>query len=145
MKLTDIKELKLFCESLHSNPDWKEVLDFVKRGDDDFEVNNVRFINANHIQEALEDYIASDTYTLGCFNASAIADATGWPIELIKAAQIGDQYEAIGDAMTGEHIAALAHIYSSTDGYGHAFNSYDFSEEELHINDEIYHVFDNRG
>lgn len=144
MKLTDIKELKLFCESLHSNPSWREVLENVQRGENDFEIDNVRFIETDHIQEALEDYLASDTYTLGCFTAWSISEATGWPVELIEAAQKGEQYEAIGNAMTGEHIAQLASIYASSDGYGHAFNGYDFSEEELHINECIYHVFDNR-
>lgn len=144
MKLTDIKELKLFCESLHSNPDWKEVLENVKRGEKDFWVDEVHFIETDHIQEALEDYLASDTYTLGCFTAWAISEATGWPEALIKAAQDGDQFQAIGEAMEGEHIAALASIYARDDGYGHAFNSYDSSEEELHINNCIYHVFDNR-
>ncbi len=144
MKLSEIKKLKLFCESLHSNPDYKEVLENITKGEDDFWVDEVRFINTNSIQEVLEDYLASDEYTLGCFTSYAIAEATGWPQVLIEAAQKGEAFEEIGKAMRAEHIAELARIYASQDGYGHAFNAYDFSEEELKINDELYHVFDNR-
>ena len=144
MNYTQIKQLKSFCESLHSQPDWKQVLKESHMGTDDFEVDNVRFIRADAIQEILEDELSADEYLLGCFTASAIAEATGWPNFLIEAAQKGDQYEEIGKAMTGEHVAELARIYAYQDGYGHHFNGYDFSEEELTINGFDYHVFDNQ-
>src|SRR5690606_3659164 len=124
------KNLKQFCDNLLSTPDWREVLEHVTDGDTDFEVNNVRFITSDTILEVLEDELAADEYCLGAFNAWCIADATGWPVALIEAAQKGEQYEEIGKARTGEHIAALAELYVRHDGYGHHFNHYDFSEEE---------------
>lgn len=143
MNYTQIKQIKKFCESLHSNPDWREVVKNLQDQEYDFEVDGVRFIHTNDIQSVLEDELASDEYTLGCFNAWCIADATGWPLALIEAAQKGEQFEEIGKAMTGEDIAALAEIYASHDGYGHHFNGYDGSEDELPIGDDLYHVFDN--
>src|SRR5690348_610034 len=122
MNLTDIKLIKAFCNGLFSTPDWREVVKYIESGDIEFEIDNVRFIHTDTIQEVLEDELASDEYVLGCFNASAIADATGWPIELIEIVQEGEQYEALGKAMTGEHVAELARIYVQLDGYGHHFN-----------------------
>lgn len=144
MKFSQLKAIKTFCESLHSTPDWREVIDNLDKDNYDFEVDNVRFIKDSEILDVLADELANDEYLLGCFNASAIAEATGWPQVLIEAAQKGEAFEEIGKAMTGEDVMQLAHIYSQADGFGHHFNSYDFSEEEIIINGELFHVFDNR-
>ena len=143
MKYSEIKQVKDFCESLFRTPDWRQVLEAVLNGETDFEVNEVRFITSDTIQEVLEDELAADEYLLGCFTASAISEATDWPIALIEAAQKGEQFEAIGKAMTGEHIAALADLYAHYDGYGHHFNHWDGSEEEVTINGIDFYVFDN--
>ena len=144
MKYSQIKQIKSFCESLDSSPDWREVVKEIEQNSNDFEVNDVRFIAEDDIQNVLEDELAADEYILGCFNSWAIAEATGWPEFLIKAAQEGEQYEAIGAAMTGEHVANLAYVYSSQDGYGHHFNRYDGNEEEIQISGYAnYFVFDN--
>lgn len=142
MDYSDIKQVKAFCETLFSTPDWREVVRHIADGDDDFEVDNVRFINSDSIDEIQADEMENDSYILGCFNAEAIADATGWPIALIKAAQKGEAYEDIGDAMTRDQIEALQRIYSNADGYGHHFNSYDFGEEEFSVDDKLFYVFD---
>lgn len=144
MKYSDIKQIKQFCETLHSNPDWRQVVNNIIANETDFEVDGVRFIDDECIDDVLQDELAADEYILGCFNAWAIAQATGWPVALIEAAQKGEQYAEIGKAMTGEHVANLAEIYAREDGYGHHFNGYDFSEEELQIGKSFYHVFDNR-
>jgi hypothetical protein len=143
MNYSTAKQIKQFCDSLTSMPDWREVLELINMGEDDFTVDNVRFIETDSIDSILEDELASDEYVLGCFNAWAIAHATDWPIALIEAAQKGEQFEEIGKAMTGEHVAALADILVRNDGYGHHFNSYNFGEEEFSIDSKLYHVFDN--
>jgi len=145
MKFAEIKEFRAFCESMYSNPDWRKSLENILDGETDFEVNGVRFIADSIIDEVLADELESDNYILGCFNSWVIADATGWPIALIEAAQKGEAYEEIGEAMTKEHIKRLAEIYAGNDGYGHHFNSWDGSSEEIEVNGEIYHVFDKRG
>lgn len=144
----DLRALKRFCEDdLVSAPDWREVATRLSDGEDDFEVDGVRFIRDECIDEILTEELASDEYVLGCFQAYALAEATGWPVVLIEAAQKGEAFEEIGVAMSMEQIRELARIYASADGYGHHFNSYDFSEEELHnpYDDELYHVFDARS
>ena len=144
IKFSQIKDLKSFCDNLFSTPDYRGVLACIINGEEDFEVDNVRFISSEIIDETLADELESDTYDLGCFCAQAIAHATGWPIVLIEAAQKGEAFEAIGDAMTRYQIEKLADYYSSVDGYGHRFNRYDGGEEELLFNGIHFHVFDNR-
>lgn len=143
MKFSEIKSLKKFCESLDSQPDWREVLQSITLDEDDFTINDVRFINADNIDDILVDELMGDEYMLGCFNSSAIEAATDWPIELIEAAQKGEAFEVIGKAMTKEHVEKLAEYYSDVDGYGHHFNGYDSSEERLNIEDKEFYVFDN--
>jgi len=137
-KAHTIAQVKEFCNNLFSTPDYEEVYEAVSGDEQDFTIDNVRFIHADVIDSVLAEEIGSDAYTLGCFTAWAIADATDWPLEIIEAAQAGEAYEKIGEAMTKEHIETLAEIYSSSDGYGNHFNSYDSEELEL----GKYHVFD---
>lgn len=143
MKFSEIKALKKFCETLDSEPNWREVLERILLDDDDFTVNDVRFIDADSIDDILVDELMSDNYLLGCFTPEAIEYATDWPIVLIEAAQKGEAFEAIGEAMTKEHVEKLAEYYSGADGYGHHFNSYNGSEERYRIGNKDFYVFDN--
>lgn len=142
MKYSEIKSIRAFCASLHSEPTWREVVENI--GQEDFTVGNVRFIRADAIDRIQADEMENDRYALGCFKAYAIAEATNWPFALIEAAQEGEQHEGIGEAMTREQIEALQQIYNRADGYGHHFNSYDFSEEEITLDGIDYLVFDCR-
>lgn len=142
MKYSDIKQVKAFCETLFSTPDWHEVARKIADGENDFEVGNVRFIDAGDIDKIQTDKMEDDKYCLGCFYAWAIAEATGWPVALIRAAQHGEAYEEIGEAMNREQIEALQQIYSSADGYGPYFNGYDFGQEEIRVNGRLFYVFD---
>lgn len=141
MKFSEIKKVKAFCENLFSTPDFREVLELIVSGDDDFEVDGVRFIRNDAIDGILAEELESDAYMLGCFNASAIADATGWPMVLIEAAS--DSPEKLGQAIIDEgFVEALAEVYSNYDGYGHHFNNYDGNSEEVKFNGVDYYVFD---
>ena len=102
MKLSQIKAVKNFCSGLMSEPCWREVVENVTSGETDFEVDNVRFISADTIDDVLADELAGDEYILGCFNASFIAGVTGWPIALIEATQKGEAYQALGEAIIKE-------------------------------------------
>ena len=143
MKFSQIKEIKKFADNLFSTPDYREIIEHINKQETDFTVDDVRFIHTDFIHDVLADELSFDEYVLGCFTAESIAEATGWPIELIEETQKAGANEAIGKAMTGAHVNELAHIYANSDGYGHHFNGYDFSEEELIINGELFHVFDN--
>ncbi len=142
MRYSELKAVRKFCASLPSTPDWREVL--LNIGEDDFTVDNVRFISADAIDGIQADEMESDNYILGCFDSRAIAEATGWPVALIEAAQKGEAFAEIGGAMSREQIEALQRIYSQADGYGHHFNGYDFGEEEVTLGGVDYLVFDCR-
>ena len=145
MKYSQIKKIKSFCDDRVSAPAWREVVESIATGEQDFEVGNVRFVHDGVILDTLADELARDEYVLGCFSAWCIAEATGWPAVLITAAQKGGAYAEIGAAMTDEQIRKLAEIYSSADGFGHHFNAYDGNEEELTVAGfGLFHVFDNR-
>ena len=47
--------------------------------EDDFEVDNYRFIREDEIDAIMRDELASDAYMLGCFNAWFLADVLGCP------------------------------------------------------------------
>lgn len=126
LALSEIKEIKDFAGS-----DWREIVEGMADEDDDFEVGNYRFIHENVIDEIMTDELESDEYILGCFNASVIAEATGWPQALIEAAQKGEAYEEIGKAMEREHIEELQRLYVEADGYGHHFARYDGNEYQF--------------
>lgn len=144
MKFSQVKTVVEFCNDLFSTPDYREVVENLVEDYDDFEVDNVRFIKASEIDSILASELSNDTYTLGAFNASFIADVTGWPIALVEAAQAGEAYDAIGKALVdGDFCGAMAEAYASADGYGHHFNHYDGNEEEVTLNGTSYHVFDN--
>jgi hypothetical protein len=148
MKLSTIKAIKTFCEGLHSEPCYREVIAEIENGYDDFEVNNVRFIKDSAILSVMTDEIFSDDYILGCFNASFIADNSSLNYALVKACQDAEAYQAIGQAlnetMTDSEKESFCEEYARADSYGHHFNHYDGNSEELTVEGILYHVFDNR-
>lgn len=145
LKFSEIKSIREFCNNLFSEPDWKEVVSNITQSEDDFEVDNVRFIKSDCIDSIQEEELGNDDYILGCFNDWFIADVTGIDTDVIEAMQKVEAYEAIGKLIKSlGKLSELQQAYASADGYGHHFNSYDGNEEELRINDVTYHVFDNR-
>ena len=143
MKLSQIRTLKNFCNDLFSQPDFKEVITLaVVDQEVDFEVNNVRFIASDSIDEIQQDELKSDLYCLGCFNALFLSQVTGLPCGLIEAAQNGGAYEDLGKVLV-DYIEDIQEEYSLADGYCHHFNHYDFSEDTIVINGIEYLVFDN--
>ena len=144
MKYSDIKQVKQFCDALFSTPDWREVVRSIDNGETDFEVGGVRFINSNSIDSIQQDELAGDEYVLGCFNAWFLADVLGIDQGVIESMQKAEAYTAIGKLIiSGGKLEDLQQAYASVDGYGHHFNRYDFSEDELSINGGTFHVFDN--
>ena len=100
----------------------------------DHSTRNWRIIDSNHIDNILAEEIADDSYMLGCFQAWVIADATGWPINLVEAAQKAELFSEIGEGMTEEQINEVAKIYAQHDGYGHHFATQeDGDEHEIYV------------
>lgn len=122
--LNEIKEL--------IGDDYQEAADNMIKSDNDFIVGDYRFIHRNAIDDILTDELISDPYILGCFKADFIASVTDWPLVLIEAAQKGEQYEAIGEAIIdADKASEMAAEYAAVDTYGHHFATYDGNEHEL--------------
>lgn len=138
MQLSEIKDVRDQFGS-----DWREIVDqSVNYAETDFEVGNYRFISSDAIDDILVEELESDPYVLGCFTAWAIHQATDWPMALIEACQKAEQFEALGQAIIKEgYTGDLADVLVTHDGYGHHFNRYDGSEEELELGGETYYAF----
>lgn len=144
LSFSQVKQVIEFCQGLHSEPDWRKVVENLISGEYDFEVDNVRFISTDEIDKIQCAEMESDLYILGCFKAYALSDATGIDSEVFEAMQKAEAYEAIGKLVVSMgKLSDLQQFYCSSDGYGNHFNSYDGGEEELKINGVVYHVFDN--
>lgn len=143
MKYSDIKQIRKFCNDLFSTPDWRGVVENIKNGEADFEVDNVRFINSNDIDQIQEAELGNDDYTLGCFNASFLSGTLGIDQDVIEAMQKADAFEAIGKLIKSMgKLGDVQYDYASADGYGHHFNHHDFSTKEIRVNGELFYVFD---
>lgn len=122
--------------------DFEAIIDCLMTQDDDFTVDEVRFISEGTIDETLGQEISE---TLGYFNADFIAEHSPMPYEAAKALQEANEHEALGSALRAmldsEQLTAFAEAYASHDGYGHHFNSYDGSTYEVVFNGTLYHVF----
>lgn len=148
VKFSAIKALKTFCEGLHSEPCFREVLTCILNEETDFEVDNVRFITDETILSVMVDEIFADDYVLGTFNASFIAENSQLPIEMIEACQEAEAFVAIGKGLNAtldeDEKESFCEEYAGIDGYGHHFNHYDGEDEELNFNGVAFHVFDNQ-
>ena len=145
MQYSQIKLIRNFCKSLDSSPEWKEVLQNILEDSQDFEVDNVRFINSEAIDVIQQDELNGDEYVLGCFNADFLADVLDLPFDAIKAIQDADAYGALGKVVLSMNKLEEVHEeYARRDGYGHHFNTWNGEEEEFRINGQMYYVFDNR-
>jgi hypothetical protein len=147
MLYSDLKKIRAMCDDLTSSPNWREVVQNIVDDETDFTVDGVRFINDDSILDILVDELSSDEYVLGCFNADFLANVTGLPIIVFQSLQKAEAYTAIGEMIIAlGKVRDLAEAYASADGYGHHFNSYDSSEDELHLsNGRFFHVFDTRS
>lgn len=121
-----------FCRDLKAilGDDWREAVESMLEDEKDIHVGNYRLIHEDAILDVLAEELESDPYVLGCFLSTFLSDVTGWPVELIKAAQKGEAFEALGEAIISSgFIRKLAEKTVAWDGYGHHFSHYDGSEE----------------
>ena len=111
---------------------WRDAMINVRDNEEDFEVENYRFVQDAVIDEILAEELANDPYILGCFNAWFLTDHCDLSHDIITALQNGDEYEALGQHLIdNDKVAGIAKAYAGADGYGHHFNHWDGSEEEF--------------
>lgn len=131
MKFSEIKSIYSELDDLNID-DKRTVLENMLNNDSDFEVENYRFIHKDDIDTIQQDEMKSDPYMLGCFNAWFIADNTDLDIDIVEALQSADKYTELGNhILNNGYLEDMQSAYTSADGYGHHFNSYDGSENEI--------------
>lgn len=128
MTLSDIRPFFIFSQD--QDIDFREILENLSTEEVDFEVDNFRFIEKDSIDKIQQEELTNDLYLLGCFNASFLAEVTNLPLKLIEAAQKGEEYTALGEALE-PHVEDIQAEYSRLDGYGHHFAHYDHNEHEI--------------
>lgn len=146
ISFSELKNVYKFCNSLTSTPDPREVIDNLCSGETDFEVDNVRFITEDTIVSVLADELKSDLYCLGCFKPVFISEnVPALDVETIEVLQEEEAFEGIGRLIVKLcDMEAFAEGYASADGFGHHFNSYDFSEVEENLLGVSFYIFDNQ-
>ena len=138
MKLAQLRDVKNLSNEL--DIDFRELTEQIINEVDDFEMEDYRFIKVSEIDTIQQDELKSDLYSLGCFNASFIAENTNIPYNAIVALQKADAYESLGEMMEDD-IETLQSEYSRLDGYGHHFGRYDGNEHETVLNNVEYYYF----
>jgi hypothetical protein len=122
----------------------RSIIENIENGETDFwnPFYTYRFIKGDVIDTVQREELAGDTYVLGCFNASFLSEVTSWPVALIEAAQDGEAFEALGEAILNEgYLDKLQELYATYDGYGNHFASYDGNDNEVTINGQLWHYF----
>lgn len=137
MKNTDLRNIINVANEL--SIDVRELAE--NAGNDDFTIDEYRFVKESEALNILIDHYEGDTYILGCFNDWFIAECCDIDIEVVEALQSTENYEALGKLMLKNGIEDLIEEYIRLDGYGHAFYSYDGGHSELMIDGEEYIYF----
>ena len=138
---TNYSNLKAIIEfSLQNSIDFKETINNIINENNDFEVDNYRFIHEDSIDEIQCEELKSDTYILGCFNADFLADIINIPYKAIIALQKAECYSELGE-ICEDYISEIQQEYSRLDGYGHHFAHYDSNTIEDILSISGYYVF----
>ena len=124
MKYSEIKQIKEFCEGV--SIDWREVVISISNEEDDFEIDDYRFIREDSIDKIQQDELESDPCIFGFFNAGFIADNTDLSYNIVIALQEAEKYEALGQhIIDNDYVEDMQLEYARLDGYGHHFAHYD--------------------
>ena len=138
MKLAQLRDVKELSNEL--DIDFRELTEQITDENDDFEIDNYRFIKVSEIDTIQQDELKSDLYILGCFTDWFIADNTDLSLKVVQALQNAEAFEELGELIVDD-IETIQSEYSRLDGYGHHFGRYDGNEYEITLNDVDYYYF----
>lgn len=138
MNYSDIKSIIELANEL--NIDKKELFENVNESENDFTIEDYRFIKSDEIDEIQKDELKSDLYILGCFTDWFVADNTNIPLKAVEALQKAEAFEELGEMML-TYIEEIQEEYARLDGYGHHFAHYDHHEQEAVLNGVHYYYF----
>ena len=112
--------------------DLREALTEMDQESSDFEVEGYRFIHEDDIDKIMQDELSGDEYVLGCFNGWVLSNVLDVDVDVIRAMQEAEAYEAIGKLVLSlDKLEELQQEYVSADGYGHHFNHWDGSTDTI--------------
>ena len=138
---TTYSNLKAIIEFCNENSiDFKETINNIINENNDFEIDNYRFIHEDSIDEIQCDELKSDAYILGCFNADFLADIINIPYKAIIALQKAECYSELGEICL-DYVDEIQQEYIRLDGYGHHFAHYDGNTIEDILSISGYYVF----
>lgn len=124
MNYHHIKQIKEFCDEISVS--YREVVISIAGEENDFEIDNYRFIKEDSIDKIQQDELESDPYILGCFNDWFIADNTDLSYDIVKALQEAGNYTALGQhIIDNDYVSDMQLEYARLDTYGHHFAHYD--------------------
>ena len=138
MKLSQLRDVKNLSNEL--DIDFRELTEQIINEVDDFEMEDYRFIKVSEIDTIQQDELKSDLYSLGCFNASFIADNTDLSLKVVQALQKAEAFEELGELIVDD-IETIQSEYVRMDGYGQHFGRYDGNEHETVLNNVEYYYF----
>ena len=138
MKLSQLRDIKNLSNEL--DIDFRELTEQITDENNDFEIDNYRFIKVSEIDTIQQDELKSDLYILGCFNADFIEDNTNLSLKVIQALQKAEAFEELGELIVDD-IEIIQSEYARMDGYGHHFGRYDGNEHETVLNNVEYYYF----
>ena len=142
MKLQEAKEVINLANYLGIYK--RELFDFVASENENFEVDNYRFLTKNEALKECINMYQYDEYILGCFNPSFIEDYIALDYDDIKILQEAEQYDIIGRLILNSgKLEEMMAEYIRLDGYGYALNSYDGDNSETTLNGIEYIYFRN--
>ena len=129
LTFSDCKKIYSFAEEI--SEDARDIIESIANEENDFQIGDYRFINESEIDEIQIEEMESDPYILGGFNDWFIADNTDLSLDIVKALQSAEKYEAIGQhIIDGNYTKTMQLEYSRLDGYGHHFSGYDGETRE---------------
>ena len=138
MKLAQLRDVKNLSNEL--DIDFRELTEQITDENNDFEIDNYRFIKVSEIDTIQQDELKSDLYVLGCFSDWFIADNTDLSLKVVQALQKAEAFEELGELIVDD-IETIQSEYVRLDGYGHHFGRYDGNEHETVLNDVEYYYF----
>jgi len=121
--------------------DKRELFDNIVNDENDFEVDNYRFIKESEVLDEAVNMYKGYSYLLGCFNDWFIADNTNIPLRAVQALQKAEAFEELGELIQENDLDAFIEEYARLDDWGHVFGSYDGNNDEKTINGESFIIF----
>ena len=138
MKLSQLRDVKNLSNEL--DIDFRELTEQITDENDDFEIDNYRFIKVSEIDTIQQNELKDDLYVLGCFSDWFIADNTDLSLKVVQALQKAEAFEELGELIVDD-IETIQSEYVRMDGYGQHFGRYDGNEHETVLNNVEYYYF----